>query len=296
MTEYFYLDEHHNILTDDQARDALQKTNDSKYLSDGQGVVRVPKERWHVAQDFERRFWLEKSFSATEDRNSDHLQHFDGYRVLRGLHFDHAIELGCGPFTNLRLIASQCDVKQCTLLDPLIESYQDHPNHTYCARWLRTGATSLDHFLSANILLRAVRRGLRRLLPRSLEKRVRVDRLLACPIEEMPLDTKHDMIVIINVIEHCYDIQQVFENIRRISMPGAMLVFADRYYDHQLVADWITRTRYDAGHPLLVDRHVIDSFLDRNYEPLFRRVDHHDWIVREFDLSHDCVYFIGRCR
>ena len=236
MAEYIFVDENHVILTDEQARDALKRTNDSQYLSDGQGVVKVPKERWNVAQSFERNYWLEQSVGATEDRNEDHRSNFDGYSAVRQLHFSHAIELGCGPFTNLRLIAGACRVDSCTLLDPLAGEYQKHPNHTYDDRRLKIRGSWLDRLLAKNVLLRAARRVLRRFWPGSLTTTIPVKRLLACPIEEMPLDCAYDLIVIINVIEHCFDIDRVFENILRIAKPGAVLIFADRYYDHATVA------------------------------------------------------------
>lgn len=296
MTDYFFLDENHNILTDEKARSAHHQRNDAAYLSNGFGVVKVPRERWQVAQEFERRFWMEKSTTAKEDRNEDHLRNFDGYAALRGKHFRHAIELGCGPFTNLRLIAPLCRIDRCTLLDPLIESYLHHEHNTYDINWLRSETNQLNEFLGKHIALRAVRRCVRKLWPQSLRKMTRVDQLLPCPIEELPSEMKYDLIVIINVIEHCYDIHQVFERIRAIAQPGAMLVFADRYYDHSVVADWVTRSRYDAGHPLLVDRSVVDGFLASSCDQVFRNVEHHEWVVRGFDFSHEAVYFIGRMK
>jgi SAM-dependent methyltransferase len=112
----------------------------------------------------------------------------------------------------------------------------------------------------------------------------------------MPTDTQYDLIVLINVIEHCYDIERVFESIRAIARENAVLVFGDRYYEHARVARWVTDSRYDAGHPLLVDRSVVDAFLEQTCEPLYRHVQHHQWIVEDFDLSHEALYFVGRVR
>jgi SAM-dependent methyltransferase len=296
MTEHLFLDEHFNILTGEKARAALQQTNDAPYLTDGQGVVQVPKSRWHVAQEFERHFWLERSRDAREDRNQEHFRRFDGYSALRSKWFPHAIELGCGPFTNLRLIAEVSYVKACTLLDPLLHSYLTHPHCTYDGRWLRSEQNRLSRFLGSNMALRGCRRVIRRLYPSVLQSRTRIASLLPHPIEEMPLDRTFDLIVIINVIEHCYDINRVFDNIRRISHAGTIIVFADRYYEHRVVAEWVQGTRYDAGHPLLVDRNVIDAFLDSTCEMLYKKVYRLPWSAEGFDLSHDAVYFIGKVR
>ncbi|HKV40727.1 MAG TPA: class I SAM-dependent methyltransferase [Blastocatellia bacterium] len=296
MTDYFYLDETHKILTGPEAREALSHQNDAQYLTDGQGVVRVPLSRWETAQQFERRYWMEMNPDAKEDRNEDHFQYFEGFSVLRGRQFDHAIELGCGPFTNLRLIAQVCSVKECTLLDPLVETYLTHPNRTYDQHLLHSETNPLYHALGKSKPLRAGRRVLRKLWPASLKMTTKIGRLLPCAIEDMPVDRTYDLIVIINVIEHCYDVQRVFENVRALAHPGTVLVFADRYYSHETVANWVQGKRYDAGHPLMVDQRVIDEFLDSACEVLYRNVHHHEWVVDGFDLGHDAVYFVGQMR
>jgi SAM-dependent methyltransferase len=196
----------------------------------------------------------------------------------------------------LRLIATTCRVARCTLLDPLIDSYLGHPNHTYDREWLRSDASRLSRVLGKNRPLRAVRRVLRALWPASLGTKTPVDRLLATSIEDMPVEGTYDLIVIINVIEHCYDIDRVFGNILKIAKPGAILVFADRYYDHETVAGWVQGKRYDAGHPLLVDRSVINEFLHTNCDTLYEGVRQHEWVVEGFDFSHEAVYFVGRIR
>jgi len=102
-SEYHFTDENTQMHKGEEARQLLAEVNDAAYLSDGQGVVKVPEERWQTAQRFERKGWMEHWVGAADDRNYDHMRRFDGYRALQGRSFDHAIELGCGPFTNARL-------------------------------------------------------------------------------------------------------------------------------------------------------------------------------------------------
>jgi hypothetical protein len=47
---------------------------------------------------------------------------FDGYRFLPS-EVSNAIEVGCGPYTNARLIAEQCRPQHLFLSDPLIKTY-----------------------------------------------------------------------------------------------------------------------------------------------------------------------------
>ena len=49
--------------------------------------------------------------------------------------------------------------------------------------------------------------------PVTVSGSVPIGRLVASPIEEMPLDRKYDLVVMENVIEHCYDAELVFANI-----------------------------------------------------------------------------------
>lgn len=229
MDEHWYVDENFRILKGEDASKALQEISDADYLSQSQGIVRVTRARWQIAQTFERKGWMGLWIQTADDRNLQHMADFDNYEELHDRRFQNAIELGCGPFTNLRLIGQICQVKECTLLDPLVRDYLKHPNCSYDAKWLRCGENGLSKKLSVLKPLRAVRRVIRRLFPGTLQRRIRVRELVAGPIEEMPAGERYDLIVIINVIEHCYDINRVFENIVKIAAPNAILVFHDKY-------------------------------------------------------------------
>ncbi len=218
--KYWYVDEDFNILVGEEAKRALKKNSDASYLSQDQGIVQIPRERWEKAQVFEQKCWMVQNTKSGDDRNWDHYYEFNGYQALQGLTFEHAIELGCGPFTNLRLILKACRVRKCTLLDPLIESYFVHPRCRYNRKWLFT-----DNWLYGRLdrprLLRGVRRVIRRVAPGLLYDRHPVQEFISKPIEEMPISSRYDLIVIINVLEHCYDIHRVLENILQIATPGA---------------------------------------------------------------------------
>lgn len=285
-----FIDEQRKVLSGQEAKAALEKVSDAGHLSVDQGIVRVPSARWQKAQAYERCYWMTSAAEACEDRNMAHAVLFDAYRTLRGRVFEHAIELGCGPFTNLRLMAGRCTIKACALLDPLVETYLAHPHCTYDRQALRA-ESALSFRLARTGLFWSEGRVLN-----ALRRYIPVQALLATSIEEMPSTVSYDLIAMINVLEHCYDAGKVLEKILSIMREGAVFVFHDRYYDHAQVAD-LTRNRlYDAGHPLRVERKVLDQFLGDHFEAMYRRVEHIPHVVDGMDLSHDAVYFIGEFR
>ncbi|HXG59020.1 MAG TPA: methyltransferase domain-containing protein [Thermoanaerobaculia bacterium] len=289
-----FVDEKLRFLKGDEAARALASTSDEPYLTE-QGVVQVPRSRWLLAQEYERRTWTTAGAHADDDRNLDHRDHFDGYRPLAGLKFERAIELGCGPFTNLRLIAAVCRIGECTLLDPLIEDYLHHRHCRFTRRRLRTGETALGKLLGRNLGGRALRRLLRSVFPQAVERGIAVTELLAVPIEEMPERDPFDLVVMINVIEHCYDAPAIFSRLLRMTRPGSIFVFHDKWFDREDVASEI-RHHFDAGHPLRVSGAMIESFLKEHFDPLLNRTARVADELDGIDLSHTGVYFIGRRR
>ncbi|MGD9874781.1 MAG: methyltransferase domain-containing protein [Kiritimatiellia bacterium] len=290
MNEKLHIDSNVNILTGEAAEKALQRENDEKYFHENEGVAQVEKNRWTTAQKAERKHWMELGLRAADDRNYDHAAFFDGYRTLRGLSFDHAIELGCGPFTNLRLIANACEIRQCTLLDPLIREYLTHPQCRY-----RSGNLVKDR-PSNSALARNVRKVLWRSMPGGMRRwlpGISVKAMLDMPIEEMPLDCTYDLVVMINVIEHCYDVRLLLDNLLRVLKPGGVFVFNDRLYEASVIRERV-REKYDAAHPLRVDQKILQDFIQKHFEPLFEKTDERIHAFRGREETLRTVYFIGR--
>ena len=289
--KFLYVDENLHFVTGDEAARALQEHSDAAFLDPAKGVVRVPKERWKQAQKYERDTWLVANAGASDDRNLAHEAAFGGYAALASRTFRHAIELGCGPFTNLRIVARHCRIERCSLLDPLIREYLNHPHCTYDERALRIGDTPLGRTLGASRPGRAARRVLRAMVPALIEQRVPIAQLLPMPIEEMP-DGRHDLVVMINVLEHCFDANAIFDKILAILPPGGVLVFHDKLFEPAEIADDV-RTRFDAGHPLRVGRPVIEAFVNDHFTPLYRKMEKVADEFEEIDLSREGIYFIG---
>lgn len=287
--DFLFIDDEVNIITADDAKKALARQNDSAYVEAEAGIKRVPSERWAMAQKAERKHWMVNGQGAGDDHNYDHALGFDNYSALKARSFSRAIELGCGPFTNLRIIAGACSIAECDLLDPLIESYLQHPGRRYSTTALRVDRSAM------NPGLRQFLRGHRRLRLEGLTVSgvVPIGRLIPTPIEEMPLDQKYDLVVMENVIEHCYNADLVFANILSILEPGGLLVIHDRYYYSEKV-EARTRTLFDAAHPLQVDRTLVDTFLKANFEPIYSKVENVPGEFMGHDVGADNYFFIGR--
>ncbi|HEY2090735.1 MAG TPA: class I SAM-dependent methyltransferase [Thermoanaerobaculia bacterium] len=290
-SKYLYVDENLHFVTGDEAERALRDHSDAAFLDPAKGVVRVPKERWRQAQKYERDTWLVANAGASDDRNVAHEAAFGGYAAIESRSFQHAIELGCGPFTNLRIVARHCRIERCSLLDPLIREYLNHPHCTYDEHALRIGETALSHKLGTTQIGRALRRVVRAVSPALVEKRVAVAQLLPMPIEEMP-SGRYDLVVMINVLEHCFDATVIFQRILEILPPGGVLVFHDKLFEPSEIADDV-RTRFDAGHPLRVGRPVIEAFVNDHFTPLYRRAEKVADEFDDIDLTRDGIYFIG---
>lgn len=251
------------VLTGEAARRALATRSDAPRVRPGSGITRVEPERWQEAQRYERRTWMNDFRNVADDRNQFHATQFQGYESLKGKEFSAAIELGCGPFTNMRLIAPVTNIGEIHLLDPLINDYVTHPNCTYSEGALRTPT-----------------------LP------ARPVTLHASAIENFLAPKSFDLVVMVNVIEHCMDAERIFSNLLSMLQVGGTLVFHDRSYDAADLAENL-RHEYDAGHPLRVDRAVIDRFLTDNFTPVLSRVVRFERTKWGADRSYDGVYFIG---
>jgi hypothetical protein len=288
MKEYF-IDENVKILTGQNAKKALEAKNDEAFISTNKGIIKVPLPRWKEAQRAEGVHWMKRGIGCLQDRNDFHAASFDNYRVLRNNRFKNVIELGCGPFTNLRIIGTKCQITQCALLDPLIKDYLSHPFCSYTEKYL---------YLEANgffgRLLRRIFPSFHRARQNTLHQRIPVSKILANPIESMPTDELYDMVILINVLEHCYDIPLVFQKALDIMTEDSMIIFHDKYYEHKEVVR-MAKSAYDAAHPLKIDKSLIDEFLNKNFDAIYRNVQKHIEPVKWLGeiLTWEEVYYIG---
>jgi len=223
-----FVDKNINITRGDEALELIKSKNDKEFLEEGV-VKKVSEERWKEAQEFERNTWcVSNARGMSTDRNEDHMKGFQGYAQLNfNLHRNDLklIELGCGPFTNLRLISPQIykTIASVDLLDPLISDYMKHTAN--CA--FKNG------YLNG-----------------------RKANLIESGIEDFETDEQYDIIVMMNVLEHCRDIDLIFDKIQKMMHKDSLFVFHDVSVEDDKIGE-IMENHYDAGHPIL----LTDSYL-----------------------------------
>ena len=154
----------------------IKEKNDSRYLENN-AILKVDRSRWNDAQHYERKTWMEMGTGLSDDRNYEHYESFDSYKSLieyqSSYKISKAIELGCGPFTNIRTILPfMKDLEEIHLLDPLLNDYLNHANCRYKNKQMGSIKT----------------------------------KVFPIPIEEFNEDEKYDMVIMNNVLEHCFDI------------------------------------------------------------------------------------------
>lgn len=250
-----FVDKDINIFEDEVAEKKLNEKNDKKYVIENVGIPRVDKIRWEEAQYYERKTWCDSpaKYMGT-DRNEFHEKYFGGYEQLN-FHLNHnlnIIELGCGPFTNLRLIIPKIfkHINNIDLVDPLIYDYIKHTiNCTY------TQGNLCNHKIN----------------------------IYNTSIEEFILEKKYDIVVMINVIEHCFDIDLIFKKINDMLSKDGIFIFHDKFLQSNDIST-IHDRYYDSGHPLKISYDYIKNIIN-NYRVLYNNT-----YINE--NNEKCVYSI----
>lgn len=238
--EKIFIDKELNIFYGLEAEKLINEKNDSKYIVDD-AIMFVDKERWQEAQHYEKKTWMVSNPHISDDRNNEHFSRFNSYEQVISHQKNHkikrVIELGCGPFTNLRtMIGLLPDVSEIHLLDPLLNDYLNHPNCFYKNKKIG----NLD------VTLHSI------------------------PIEEFSSSNlKYDMVIMNNVLEHCYDINKIFEIILNILSSDGLFVFSDVYFTKDDTSIMVKQI-YDTGHPLKLSEKYMKEFLS-NFKPIFER-------------------------
>jgi SAM-dependent methyltransferase len=226
--EKIFVDKDIKIFRGEEASKLLSGKNDSKFLEDGD-VKKVDDDRWKEAQDYERNTWcFSEARVMSTDRNEDHKKNFGGYSQLNFLIQNNpikTIELGCGPFTNLRLIIPELakSISEITLLDPLLNDYIKHTKH--CA------------FKNGSLMGKKTR-------------------FVNSAIEDFEVDQKYDLIVMINVLEHCKDIDLIFQKILEMMHEDSIFLFNDVAYREEDIEKLLSNY-WNCGHPIILSQKIL---------------------------------------
>ncbi|CAH0367113.1 unnamed protein product [Pelagomonas calceolata] len=303
---------------------SVLESTDKCAASPTAGAVVVEERRWRLAQAFEAATWRQLA-SRGQDRDETHLRQYDAYSMIFPRHFERALEIGCGPWTQTRtlLAATGATVGTLTLSDPLLETYiQDVSTCSYknADTYRRTLAGKRRPAGQAGPAGR----------PPSYKPEFVIRKLEFAPAggEDLrpgggvvvrdattgatrPFGDQggYDLVVMINVLEHCRDALSTLQNAFNALKPGGYFVLEDRYADSQ----W---ARYERGRSLrFPDRDISQRNWGKQGTP-FWDVGHplqpkraiYTRLARFFDVLHwrsnlwpneehpDEMYFVGRKR
>jgi SAM-dependent methyltransferase len=211
-----------------------------------QGLSSVDKDRWKRAQQWELDFWrraqvktgwkkvafklarpvlaaIQSRRATGDDWNHWWAEQFDHYSFLPD-HVGDYIELGCGPYTNTRLVMKGRTADRVVCSDPLAEEYLK-----FEGRWLADAA----------------RKG-----------KVEID---AHAIEELPFAPgTFDCVVIINVLDHVMDADACMRTAIGLLKPGGYFIFGQNLANPEMRGkhEW-----FEEGHPIRATAEDVDGYL-----------------------------------
>lgn len=211
-------------------------------------VLKVERERWHQAQVWELQTWRKqaspiraaiKSFlrgkplSIGDDWNFWWAAQFDAYRAIPD-RLENAVELGCGPYTNIRLILQGRQIKHVYCSDPLAREYVTLGRNWLARAWRSRAVLIDDH-----------------------------------PIEECPFASGYfDLVVLINVLDHVRDAVLCLEEAVRITKERGYLIIGQDLTDEEDAA----RIGQDIGHPIRLTHATLDSMLTAQFDAKVRKI------------------------
>lgn len=219
------------------------------------GSVRsVSRERWREAQTWELALWREGQQKHGwrrlvwpvvapvlravrwrrawgDDWNHWWKSRFEGYSFLP-VDLGECVELGCGPYTNTRLILEGREASRVVCSDPLIASYV-----TFSGRWLAEAYAA---------------------------GRVEID---DHAIEDSPFEpASFDLVVMINVLDHVRDADLCMKKAIELLRPGGYFVLGQDLSNNEDLANH----PYDVGHPIRLRREDLEPYLEP-LTPVFRK-------------------------
>lgn len=223
-----------------------------------QGIfTNVNGERWAAAQKWERAFWIRteqqraryfknwiwrmlsffgfKSKYRGDDSNLWWREQFSGYTFLPPK-VKNAIELGCGPYTNMRHVMEVCRPEHLVLSDPLIRTYVGFPLVFVADMYKRAFCALDDH-----------------------------------PVEECPFASNYfDLVVMTNVLDHVRDADVCMKQAVRITKPGGILIIGQELSDERDAVN-MRDDPGQIGHPIRVDHKWMDNHL-AGFEPVLKKM------------------------
>jgi SAM-dependent methyltransferase len=238
---------------------SLEPLSDNCMDQEGYGRLSTfSAERYAKAGACELDFWKKVD---VPHRNPTQIVTMHGFRDLPK-ELGHVLELGSGPYTKIRLLLqegevrrSHVDLKSITLEDPLLFSYTREAKAT---SWNENGQLCLasteswDASSNGGCVPTIM-------APFGAEKR-------------FPRHA-YDTVIMMNVIEHCRDARLVLQNLYESLKPGGWLVFGEEYEN---TGNGIGATS-NLCHPLKIHKRFFEEFIDMGFDAKFVDADLPEW-------------------
>lgn len=226
--------------------------NKNKHLTDC-----VDLARWQNAQAWEQEHWLKEQKALAkygknflwrilsalgivekyrgDDRNYWWQRWFDNYGFLPPT-VDNALEVGCGPYTNMRLIRDVCQPRHLYLSDPQIRTYAKF-KMTFVAEMYGKLTCCLDDH----------------------------------PLEELPFaDNYFDLVIMINVLDHVKDANLCMKQALRVLKYGGFVVIGQ---DLTSAEDRDRQPKgLDVGHPITLDHTWFEPYFRETFEEILLKI------------------------
>ena len=206
----------------------------------------IGRQRWQEAQSWERAFWdrqnvppplwkralrpalvwlglrppLERTQSEGDDRNHWWARQFDGYSMLPS-EIDGLCELGCGPYTNTRLLLRGRSARRICCSDPLAPRYLTYERAWLARAWRERAVAVACHAAEH------------------------------CPY---PSDA-FEVTALVNVLDHVFDPRRCVAEAIRITRPNGLVVFG------QDLTGCEDRQPSNPGHPFTLSLEQLQPWL-----------------------------------
>ncbi len=168
-----------------------------------------------------------------DDWNFWWMDRFDGYKALPS-EINRALEVGAGPYTNIRLISKLKRIKEIVCTDPLMDVYSK-----FRLTWISV-----------------------------MSKKGKVKALKGmCEQIDFP-DGYFDLVVCNNVLDHVLDAEKGLMEMHRVLKTGGYFVFAQDLTDEEM----LHKEEKRAGHPIRLDDIFLNRLLGDIYEPVLKKI------------------------
>jgi SAM-dependent methyltransferase len=236
-------------------------------------------EAWHSAQEWEKAHWVNtqkqrarwgknviwqglRAFGIVpkyrgDDYNLWWKRQFQDYRFLPN-EVENALEVGCGPYTNIRLMFDRCRFSHIVLSDPLIRTYAKF-KLTFVSEMYRNVACVLDDH----------------------------------PLEDLPFRSGFfDLVIKVNVLDHVRDARRCMENVVAVTKPGGWLIVGQDLTNAEDL-EVLKQDPGAVGHPIKLGAEWFEPWLKDAFEPEIYTVLSRDQ-GRAAEHHYGTLIFAGR--